>query len=428
MKSETWPINKLRNWDRNPRSIDKKDFERLKRQVEKFGVYKPLIATPDGEVIGGNMRLRAIKDLGHTEAWVSVITPKTEAEKIEIALSDNDRAGYYDDDALAELVYEFKDDINLEDYKIDLRMPSGLDELLSNYAPDNEKDDEVPEPPKVAKSKLGDLYSLGNHRLLAGDSTKKEDVERLMSGEKADMVFTDPPYAVNYGADQECLNLKSGGKFRQTCRPIIGDGLTTEECSEKIWRPAFKNLYEFAKDDCSFYMTMCQGGDQMMMMMMMMSENWQIKHELIWVKSSPVFSMGRLDYDYQHEPILFGWKKRHNFYGKGQFVKSIWQINKPSKSDLHPTMKPIELIINALANSSKEGDICLDLFGGSGSTLIACEKLRRKCYLQEIDNIYVDVIIERWMKYTGKMAYRIGDAKESLHKEPVSCADLGFTP
>ena len=141
-----------------------------------------------------------------------------------------------------------------------------------------------------------------------------------------------------------------------------------------------------------------------MMMMMMMNQHWQIKHELIWVKSSPVFSMGRLDYDYQHEPILFGWKKTHNFYGKGIFTKSVWEIPKPNRSDLHPTMKPVELVENALLNSSLGGDICLDSFGGSGSTLIACEKLRRKCRMMEIDEHYCDVIIARWELYTGNKA------------------------
>ena len=155
---------------------------------------------------------------------------------------------------------------------------------------------------------------------------------------------------------------------------------------------------------------MCRGGDQMMMMMMMMmmmSEHWQIKHELIWLKSSPVFSMGRLDYDYQHEPILYGWKKTHKFYGGGQFKKSIWEIAKPSKSELHPTMKPIALIENALLNSSKRSDIILDLFGGSGSTLIACEQTNRKCRMMEIDPLYCEVICNRYTALTGKKAVKL---------------------
>jgi len=128
----------------------------------------------------------------------------------------------------------------------------------------------------------------------------------------------------------------------------------------------------------------------------MMSEHWQVKHELIWLKSSPVFSMGRLDYDYKHEPILFGWKKKHNFYGNGQFKNSIWEIPKPSKSELHPTMKPIVLIENALLNSSKTNDVCLDLFLGSGSTLIACAQTNRILYGCEIEPLYIDVSLRRY--------------------------------
>jgi DNA modification methylase len=210
---------------------------------------------------------------------------------------------------------------------------------------------------------------------------------------------------VNYGHDQQELQEKSGGKFSKTRKrtQIKNDNLNIKEISEKIWSPSFRNLYEIAKDNCSFYMTMCQGGEQMMMMMKM-NEHWQIKHELIFVKNALVFSMGRLDYDYQHEPILFGWKKKHNFYGKGQFLKSIWQINKPIKSDLHPTMKPVELIENALLNSSNNKDLVIDFFLGSGTTLIACEKLNRRCFGMEIEPIYCDVAVKRWEEFTGRKA------------------------
>ena len=141
-----------------------------------------------------------------------------------------------------------------------------------------------------------------------------------------------------------------------------------------------------------------------MMMMMMCAAFWQVKHELIWLKNNHV--LGRADYLYKHEPILFGWKKKHNFYGKGKFNKSVWEIDKPLKSDLHPTMKPIALIENALLNSSESGDAVLDLFGGSGSTLIACEQLNRACFMMELDPKYVDVIIQRWERLTGRKAER----------------------
>ena len=141
-----------------------------------------------------------------------------------------------------------------------------------------------------------------------------------------------------------------------------------------------------------------------MMMMMMARAAWQVKHELMWLKNSPTFSMGRLDYDYQHEPILYGWNKSHVFYGKGEQNKSVWKFDKPRKCDLHPTMKPIPLVVNALLNSSKENGIILDAFGGSGTTLIACEQTNRNARLMEFDAKYVDVIIDRWEKFTGEKA------------------------
>lgn len=178
----------LHLWEQNPRNIKPKDFDRLKKQIQELGQYKPLLITPDGEVIGGNMRLRAYRDLGIEDAWVSVVTPKDDAEKLKYALSDNDRAGYYDDDLLANLSSNYPD-FSWGDYAVDLQPPTTLDLILKN--------DEVveDEPPEVSEeepvSKLGEVYQLGRHRLMVGDSTKIEDVEKLMNGQKADMVFTD---------------------------------------------------------------------------------------------------------------------------------------------------------------------------------------------------------------------------------------------
>jgi DNA modification methylase len=232
---------------------------------------------------------------------------------------------------------------------------------------------------------------------MCGDSTKKEDVELLMDGNKADMVFTDPPYSVNY--EKKVKEIFGNNDYNK----ISNDELSVDEISESVWKPSFRNMHQAASDHCSFYMTAPQGGDQMMMMMMM-KENWQMKHELIWIKNNPVFSMGRLDYDYQHEPILYGWNKTHKFYGNGEFTKSIWHIDRTKKNKLHPTMKPIELISNAILNSSLNNDVVLDLFGGSGSTLIACEQLQRQCYMMELDPHYCDVIIQRWETFTDQKA------------------------
>jgi len=406
---ETWPIDKLSNWEENARGIEKKDFERLKRQIKKLGEYKPMIivkdspVVPDGTVIGGNMRLRAYRELGYKDLWVSIVSPKTKAELLELSLSDNDRAGYYDDDMLAEQIYELKDELSLDDYAIDLGRMTSLDDLLSNYAPDNDQDDIIPEIPKEAKSKLGDLYILGEHRLLCGDSTDKATVERLMDGKKADMVFTDPPYGVDYGEKNRFLN--SFQKAGSNLKDIANDMLGKDELLDFLTK-AFTLAYEYGQDHCSYYVTAPQGGELglMMMMMMMMMSGLPTRHVLIWNKNRQNFSLGRLDYEYKHEPILYAWKKIHKFYGKGKFRSSVWDIDKELKCDLHPTMKPVALIENALQNSSKKDDIIVDLFGGSGSTIIACEKLNRKCYMSELDSVYIDVIVERWEKFTGKTA------------------------
>jgi DNA modification methylase len=387
-------ISELRNWDQNPRAIKKDKFEELKTRIKRFDQFKPLIITPDGEVLGGNMRLRAYQELGIQDVWVSVVHPKTEAEKIEIALTDNEEMGYYEDQALAELIDKYKDEIKLGDYSIHLGEPISLEDLLAKFGPEP-VEDEVPEVTEEAVSVLGEVYQLGRHRVMCGDSTKIEDVEKLMDGKKADMVFTDPPYGVDYEEkNNEVLGNKSYSKISND--GLKGDGLL------QFFREAFSNISLSIKDGAAYYFTAPQGGDQMMMMMMMMKEvGIPCRHELIWIKPSPVFSMNRLDYDYQHEPILYGWKGSHQFFGNGQHTKSIWHVDRESDKS-HPTMKPVALVANAISNSSKGGDLVIDLFLGSGSTLIACEQTNRTCYGMELDPKYVDVIRKRYAKFIGK--------------------------
>ena len=408
LKVEFVPLESLKPFAGNPRK-NAEAVEALVRSIEAFGYTNPILARRENkEIIAGHTRLLALKRMGQKRAPV-IFLEMDETDARVYSLYDNKSVENteWDFPKLAGLFVE------LGQLNIDMELtgfrPDEIEDIIvgTNGYKSDPKDDEIPEPPKEPKTKTGDFYLLGDHRLLCGDATKSEDVARLMDGQKADMVFIDPPYGVNYGHDQEKLQKLSGGKFSKSREKtqIEGDDLSIDEISKLLWRPSFKNLYENAQDDCSFYMTMCQGGDQMMMMMMMMMrENWQIKHELIWAKNAQVFSMGRLDYDYQHEPILFGWKKRHKFYGKGPFLTSIWQIPKLTKSDLHPTMKPVLLIENALLNSSKADDLCVDFFCGSGTTLIACEKLKRRCFGMEIDPLYCDVIIERWENFTGQKA------------------------
>jgi len=271
----------------------------------------------------------------------------------------------------------------------------------------DEKDDEIPPVPEKPKSKIGDIYQLGKHRIMCGDSTKKEDVEKLMDGKKANMVFTDPPYGVDYGKKNRFLN--SFQKAGRNLKDIANDMLGKDELFDMLIK-AFTLANEYGQEHCSYYVTAPQGGElglMMMMMMMMMMSGLPVKHVLIWNKNRQNFSLGRLDYEYKHEPILFTWKKKHKFYGLGQFRSSVWDIDKELKCDKHPTMKPIALIENALLNSSQRNDLILDLFLGSGSTLIACEKTNRICYGMEIDPHYCDVIIKRYEDYTGQKAVKL---------------------
>lgn len=401
MKIVTKDISELIWAEYNPRQLTQDQFKNLKDSITRFGIVDPIIINnnPDRTniVIGGHQRIKIAEKIGINEIPCVELNLTLDKER-ELNVRLNKNTGEWDWDILANQ-FDLED---LQEWGFD------EDELVGFDFGDEKEglidDDEIPEVEEDI-TKTGDLWILGEHRLLCGDATNKEDVELLMDGQKANLYFTDPPYAVNYRADQELLNLKYGGSSKLTARPIIGDNLTVKEASEDLWLPAFNNAFEVCEDEASFYLTMPQGGDQMMMMMMMMKNaKWIIKHELIWVKNIPVFSMGRLNYDYQHEPILFGWKKKHRFYKSGKFQSSVWFIDKNTSSKEHPTMKPIELMENALKNSTQANAICYDSFLGSGTTLIACEKTNRKCYGMEINQHYCDVIVNRWEQYTGEEA------------------------
>jgi len=309
----------------------------------------------------------------------------------ERAIKDNVEYGERD-------IQLIKDNFTLEQIKA-MDLPA-MEIDMEIFNDDNPEEDDIDagggQGSATAKIvQVGDIFQLGNHRIMCWDSTVKEMVDKLMDGKKADMVFTDPPYSVNYEKKQnEVLGNK---KYNH----IENDDMTVGDIAKDIRKPVFKNLYDNAKDDCSFYLTMPQWWDQMMMMMMMMmGENWQVKHELIRVKPTPVFSMWRLDYDYRHEPIAYWWKKNHNFYGKWDFTKSVWEIWRDSDWS-HPTMKPVALVTNAILNSSKIHDMVIDYFLWSGSTLISCEANNRVCLWMEFDPMYIEVIIKRFHKYSN---------------------------
>lgn len=223
---------------------------------------------------------------------------------------------------------------------------------------------------------------------------------------KADMVFTDPPYGVAIGDKNKALDeVSKSGRITEN---ILGDTLSADELYD-ILVAAMTNARENCAPDAVYYVTSPQGGDlSLMMMMMMMKEaGLPVRHMLIWEKNSPTFSLGRLDYDYQHEPIFYTWAKKHHNYRRGENRSTVWKYDKPRRCDLHPTMKPVQLVACALKDGTKEGDVVLDLFGGSGTTLIACEQLGRKCRMMELDPHYCQVIIDRWEALTGGKAERI---------------------
>lgn len=219
------------------------------------------------------------------------------------------------------------------------------------------------------------------------------------------MVFTDPPYGVAIGDKNKALqSVQPSGRIVEN---IANDTASVDELY-KILTAAMTNVRLNCKDDACYFVTAPQGGGLglMMMMMMMRDSGLEVRHNLVWRKNSPTFSIGRLDYDYQHEPIMYTWTKSHHNYRKGKYRTTIWDFDKPRKCDLHPTMKPVELVANCLLDGTKEGDIVLDAFGGSGTTLVACEQLGRKCRMMELDPHYCDVIIARWEKMTGKEAVK----------------------
>ena len=309
----------------------------------------------------------------------------------------------------------------------------------TSYSDSKEAIEDGYEPPDEIEPtvKRGEVWALGEHHVMCGDSTTS-DVDVLMGGVLADLLLTDPPYGVDYTSKNEFLEA-SNGKGLHVNRAVENDAMAPSQERDKLWIPAMKQAIAHASDRCSYYVFSPQGGELMMMMMAISQSGWQLKHTLVWVKNSIV--LGRSDYNYQHEPILYGWNKTHDFYGyhpasvmddakpddlrkmkKDDLLAwalamqrrvmddakpDVLRFPKPMVSDLHPTMKPIPLLGYLIGNNTKQGDTVMDLFGGSGSTLIACEQMNRRCRMMEYDPHYCDVIIDRWQRLTGKTAEKV---------------------
>ena len=381
-----WPINKLKNWDKNPRSINKADFARLKKQIESLGEYKPLLIIDDGTVLGGNMRLRAYKELGWQKVWVSIVEAETEQEKLEYALSDNDRAGEYDEQALAELILE-SPNLDLTAYHVDLGITQGLQVVVSKFAPDPEED-ELPSIEENPISKLGEIYQLGKHRVMCGDSTDKKNIEQLMSGKKVDMVFTDPPYGMGLNTDWSGIKGSSkafakvaGGNYDA----VIGDN---DDFTPELITSIFNNfgyckeIFLFGADYYAELLSEKNEGSWCVWDKRKPSQEDAIgaEFELIWSKQ-------------KHKRRVL----RHDWFG---FLSS--KNTQDARNRVHPTQKPITLLIDIMKQWGKDEDVVIDPFLGSGSTLIACEQTDRICYGMEIDPKYCDVIRKRYANLIDK--------------------------
>lgn len=373
--------------DYNPRKDLKPgdpEYEKLKRSIEQFGYVEPVIWNKiTGHVVGGHQRLKVLLDMGITEVDCVVIEMDEEKEKaLNIAL--NKISGDWDKDKLALLISDLQGadfDVSLTGFE-----PAELDALFKDSLKDGIHDDDFDvdsELQKPAVTMPGDVWKLGRHRLVCGDSTKADTFTALMDGKQANLVVTDPPYNVNYEG--------SAGKIKN-------DNMGNEAFYDFLFA-AFTNTEAAMAQDASIYVF--HADTEGLNFRKAFSEaGFYLSGTCIWKKQSLV--LGRSPYQWQHEPVLFGWKKKgkHNWYSDRKQT-TIWEFEKPKKNGDHPTMKPVALVAYPIMNSSLTNCIVLDPFGGSGSTLIACEQTERICHTIELDEKYCDVIVKRYIEQAG---------------------------
>ena len=384
MKVEAKSIDEIKPYENNPRDNDDA-VNAVANSIKEFGWQQPIVVDNEGVIIAGHTRYKAAQKLGLKHVPVVVANNLTPDQVKAYRLADNKTAELadWDMDLLNDELDQIRD-IDMSDFGFD-----DLDSLELEDA-DTAKDDNFDEAtPTEPKSKSGQIYQLGRHRLMCGDSTNKSDVKELMGGYQADLLLTDPPYNVDYTGKQK-------SKMK-----IDNDHLENDEFY-KFLSSAFSNAKQVMKAGAAYYVW--YASSQAINFNKALNDNGlKVREELIWKKNQIV--MGRQDYQWQHEPCLYGWNEdgSHAWYSDRK-QSTILSFDKPQRSDLHPTMKPIPLFDYQIKNSSKAGDIVLDLFGGSGTSIMACEQDGRTCYTMEFDPKYVDVIIKRWEEFTGKKA------------------------
>ena len=385
-KIEIWNIERLIPSARNARTHSEEQVAEIAGSIAAFGFMVPIVVDSDGLIVAGHGRVLAARKLKLERVPVVVIDHLTEPEKRAYAIADNKitlNAGWDEELLRVELEALKGDGFELETLGFSEQEFSDLLDSLSEGT--KEDQDSAPDTPEVAVTRSGDLWHLGEHQLLCADATAPEGYLTLLSGKPADMVFTDPPYNVSYRA------------------PGLGVGIANDNLG--------KGFEVFLQNACTQMLQNCQGA---LYICMSSSELHTLYNAftkagghwstfLIWGKQT--FTLGRADYQRQFEPILYGWREGIQHYWCGARNQGdLWLIDRPSANDLHPTMKPVELVERAVMNSSRQGEIVLDPFAGSGSTLIACEKTGRSARLMEIEPRYCDVIIRRWEEFTGKEA------------------------
>ena len=387
MKIENKLISELKTHPKNPRKHPKELIERLKKSIQEYGFTNPVLVSKDNQILAGHARCKAAKELGINE--VPTLKLDFEGAKADAyVIIDNklNEMSEWDIPILVDLIKEIEQsnfDVSLTGFDED-----EISDLFSNADVKEGKDDNFDVNKALEEAtfvKPGDLWQLGKHRMLCGDATNAEDLKRLMGNEKANLVVTDPPYNCSY----------EGG----TGMKIINDSWTDSKKFYDFLLSAFKNAYDNLADGSAFY-CFHSDAEKVNFFNATINAGFHYSTTCIWVKNSLV--IGRMDYQMRHEPVIYAFKNtaKHKFYGDRKQT-TVWEFDRPIKSKLHPTTKPIPLVSYPIKMSSQENGIVLDLFAGSGSTLIACEQMNRICYCTELDPKYASVIIRRYVETYG---------------------------
>jgi len=389
-------VGLLKPYENNAKIHGDDQVEKICRSIQEFGFISPCLIDNEYNVIAGHGRIMAAKKIGMKKVPCLFVEGLSDEQRRAYILADNrlTELGEWDMDLVHFELDELQlggFDVSITGFEVGEDFVDHLQDIVEDEAPDVEEE---------ANAKLGQIYQLGRHRLMCGDSTDLGTVEKLMDGKKARMVFTDPPWNVNYGSEDDHPSWKS--------RKILNDSMSTDDFKD-FMDNTFLCMNAASEAGCMTYVVMsAQEWGNMMLTLFENDYHWS--STIIWNKDQLVLS--RKDYHTKYEPIWYGWKngdaRLHPLEDRKQC--DVWDFDRPKRSDEHPTMKPVELVARAIQNSSNKGDQVLDLFGGSGTTLIACEQTGRECFMMELDPHYVDVIIKRWENFTGQKAVLIHDA------------------